>query len=93
MRNAAEAAPGSDIDIRIEQAGESARLTITDQGPGIPDENLSRVFEPFFSTKDTGTGLGLPTVHRIIEEHGGAIELVKNPAGGTSAIVSLPLVS
>ncbi len=92
MRNAAEAAPNSEIEIRVEQDGVLAKLTIRDTGAGIPEENLSRVFEPFFSTKESGTGLGLPTVHRIIEEHKGTVELVRNADGGTSAVVSLPRV-
>ncbi|HVS19588.1 MAG TPA: ATP-binding protein, partial [Planctomycetota bacterium] len=93
LRNAAEAAPGEPIEIGVARDGVRARLTIHDRGPGIPDEQVSRVFEPFFSTKEGGTGLGLPTVHRIVEEHKGSIELVRHDGGGTLAVVSLPLLS
>ncbi len=92
LRNAAEAAPAQPIQVRVDREGGHARLIVTDAGPGIPDEHLSRIFEPFFSTKESGTGLGLPTVHRIIEEHHGTIELSKEPGGGTSAVVLLPLL-
>jgi signal transduction histidine kinase len=66
-------------------------LTISDNGPGIPAENLARVFEPLFSTKSSGTGLGLPTVKQIIEQHGGSIELASAVGRGTRAIITLPL--
>jgi two-component system sensor histidine kinase PilS (NtrC family) len=92
LRNAAEAAPRGTIHVRVERKGTRAELVVRDEGPGIDDEHLSRVFEPFFSTKESGTGLGLPTVHRIVEEHHGTVELVRNEGGGTSAIVQLPLV-
>ncbi len=91
LRNAAEAAPSLPIKVVVDRRDASARLVVTDVGPGIPDEHLSRVFEPFFSTKESGTGLGLPTVHRIIEEHHGTIEMMKEPGGGTSAVVLLPV--
>ena len=93
LRNAAEAAPGRPIHVDIGRDGARARLTVRDEGPGIDDDSLSRVFEPFFSTKQTGSGLGLPTVHRIVEEHRGTIELARNDAGGMAATVHLPLVA
>jgi two-component system sensor histidine kinase PilS (NtrC family) len=68
-----------------------ARMTVRDHGPGIPQEHISRVFEPFFSTKEGGTGLGLATVHRIIEEHRGTVEVNTPPDGGTAVTVRLPL--
>jgi len=92
LRNAAEAAPDSCIRVCVSRQGIFARLSVTDDGPGIPEENLSRVFEPFFSTKQSGTGLGLPTVQRIVDEHGGTIELSRNEGGGTTAMVQLPLL-
>jgi signal transduction histidine kinase len=92
LRNAAEAAPDACIRVHVTRQGVSARLSITDDGPGIPEEHLSRVFEPFFSTKESGTGLGLPTVQRTVDEHGGTIELSRNEGGGTTATVALPLL-
>ena len=62
-------------------AREVLRITIRDNGEGIPPENPSHVFDPFFTTKDTGTGLGLAIVHRIVEAHEGTI-MASNPPGG-----------
>ena len=60
----------SRVEVRAD--GELASLTVRDRGPGIAAEHRARIFEPFFSTKEGGTGLGLATVHRIVEEHKGA---------------------
>jgi PAS domain S-box-containing protein len=66
-------------------------IVVEDAGAGIPPEILPRVFEPLFSTKSFGTGLGLPTAKQIVEMHGGRIELESEPGRGTRAIVLLPL--
>jgi two-component system sensor histidine kinase HydH len=58
----------------------------SDTGPGIPPENLARIFNPFFTTKDQGTGLGLAMVHKIVETHGGDIEVISNRSGTTFTI-------
>ena len=63
--------------------GETAVLEIEDSGPGIEFEVQARIFEPFFTTKRDGTGLGLATVQRIVEQHGGAIEVSSQPGEGT----------
>ena len=68
----------------------SSRWPVSDRGPGIAVEHRARMFEPFFSTKEGGTGLGLATVHRIVEEHEGAVELDCPAAGGTTVTVTLP---
>jgi PAS domain S-box-containing protein len=67
------------------------RIAISDNGPGIPEEVRERIFEPFFTTKHRGTGLGLPTAKRVIERHGGSIDIQCPPTGGTVVTVSLPL--
>ena len=67
----------------------SLRVEVIDKGPGIPPENFDRVFEPFFSTRSRGTGLGLPIARRLAEAHGGSLELRSGP-GGTTAILMLP---
>jgi signal transduction histidine kinase len=69
---------------------ERAEITIEDSGPGIPPEVLPRVFEPLFSTKSFGTGLGLPTVKQIVEQHGGTIAIASRMGSGTAVHVSLP---
>jgi two-component system sensor histidine kinase PilS (NtrC family) len=95
LRNAVEASPLG-APVVVEAAPESvggrawARLAIIDAGPGIPAAERARVFEPFFSTKEGGTGLGLATVHRIVEEHKGRVELECPDSGGTIFAVWLP---
>ncbi|MEM8783939.1 MAG: ATP-binding protein [Planctomycetota bacterium] len=69
---------------------EQVCLHVTDTGPGIPDDVLPRIFEPYFSKRRGGTGLGLPTTKRIIEEHGGTLTVHSEPARGTSFTISLP---
>jgi signal transduction histidine kinase len=64
-------------------------VTVRDTGPGIPAEDIGKVFDPFYSTRDAGTGLGLTIVHRIIDEHDGHIEVESGPEG-TTFRVSLP---
>jgi signal transduction histidine kinase len=65
-------------------------IAISDSGVGIAPEVLERVFEPFFTTKRAGSGLGLPTVLRIVENHGGSLSLESQPGEGTSVRVRLP---
>jgi two-component system sensor histidine kinase PilS (NtrC family) len=65
-------------------------IAIADTGVGIPPEVLERVFEPFFTTKRAGSGLGLPTVHRIVENHGGSLALESRTGAGTTVRVRLP---
>jgi len=74
--------------------GESpaAEIIFQDSGPGIPEENLSRIFDPFFSTKEGGAGLGLAIVHNIISQHKGSITVENSPRGGTKVSISFPLL-
>jgi signal transduction histidine kinase len=65
-------------------------LTIADNGPGIAPENIAKVFEPLFSTKSFGTGLGLPMVKQVIEQHGGTVEIGSTPGKGTKVTIRLP---
>jgi two-component system NtrC family sensor kinase len=73
---------------------ESVVLEISDDGPGIPDEAQSKVFDPFYTTKDVGkgTGLGLSVAYAIVQEHGGRIWFTSRPGAGTSFFVELPIV-
>jgi len=71
--------------------GPAAVVEIGDHGPGIPAEMRERLFNPFFSTRHKGTGLGLPISQRIVEEHGGTIEVQSQPGAGTTFRVVLPI--
>jgi len=80
---------------RLRNAGDlrQLRITIKDNGVGIPPEHLDRLFEPFFTTKEGGTGLGLAITRRIIQEHGGSIGVVSRPNNGATFQILLPAVS
>jgi len=68
-------------------------LSVVDQGAGIDRENLDRIFQPFFTTKERGTGLGLAVIHRVIEDHDGHIQVDSEPDKGTTFRISLPLTT
>lgn len=70
--------------------GRGAEISIVDQGAGIPAEHLSRIFDPFFSTKEKGTGLGLSVVYGILEKHGGKILVDSRVGEGTTVTLRLP---
>ena len=72
-------------------AGEGVWISVTDTGGGIPQEKINQIFQPFFTTKKKGTGLGLMIVQRIVREHGGRIEVESNVGTGTTFRVWLPL--
>jgi len=78
------------IRVRIRTEGENMVLMISDNGPGIPQENLSRVFDPYFTTKTGGTGLGLSIVKNIILLHGGTIEAESREGEGATFTITLP---
>lgn len=94
MLNAMEATgPNGKIRIdgrRIVQPWEGIEITVSDNGPGLEPEVMDRIFNPFFTTKDTGTGIGLSIVHRIVEAHGGTIAAANVPDGGAVMTVRLP---
>jgi len=76
--------------VRAEEGG-SQRIRIQDNGPGIENDALSKLFRPFYTTKADGTGLGLAVVQKIIVQHGGQVEARNRPEGGAVFIVTLPL--
>jgi two-component system, sporulation sensor kinase E len=82
---------GGSIEVRGYANEGFLAAAVSDTGPGIPPEDLKKVFDPFYSTRDEGTGLGLTIVHRILDEHNGHIEVVSEPGAGTTFIVSLPI--
>ena len=67
-----------------------ASVSFTDTGGGIPPENITRIFEPYFTTKETGSGLGLLIVRRIVRAHGGELALESAPGKGLSLTIRLP---
>jgi signal transduction histidine kinase len=90
--NAMHAMPdGGDIYIELSARKHLITIVFTDEGPGIPDDILARIWEPFFTTRDKGSGLGLPIVRKIIEGHGGIIEVDNGPEKGTQVTVTLPV--
>ena len=96
LRNAAESMPGGGtvrVELDVEDDGRTAVMTMVDTGAGITAEELEHIFEPFFTTKRQGTGLGLPTVHRIITEHGGTVSVASTVGAGTTIAVKLPVAS
>jgi signal transduction histidine kinase len=78
------------IILRSERVGSHIRLSVLDTGPGIPPHVLPRIFEPLFTTKNFGVGLGLPTVRQIVEQHGGTIEVDSTLDVGTTVTIWLP---
>jgi len=89
--NALQAMPeGGHLNLRLHGTSEAALLELADTGPGIPPPLRQRVFEPFFSTKEKGSGLGLTIVRRIVEEHGGSILLDTGESRGTRIEIRLP---
>ena len=71
--------------------GRVVRIRLQDTGPGIPEAMLEKIFQPFFSSKEEGTGLGLSIAARIVEEHGGFIEVISLPGQGATFTITLPL--
>ena len=73
-----------------EDRGVRVRIEIVDDGPGIPADVLRRIFHPFFTTKDRGSGLGVPTAQKILDAHAGSLDVESKPGEGAHFIVRLP---
>lgn len=92
VTNADDAISGDGwIWIRTSRNKDQALITVEDSGPGIPEEDVDRIFEPFFSTKDLGAGLGLATVYGVMRGSGGKIRVSSKPGGGATFHLSWPL--
>ena len=92
LTNAIEASPaGGQVEICLQRHAAHVQVTMRDQGCGIVEADLERVFSPFFSTKETGSGLGLPFAQKIVELHGGTLRAVNNPDQGATFILTVPL--
>lgn len=96
VQNAVEACEGANVPPRIlidggaDEARMAARIEVRDNGPGIDAEIADRIFQPFFTCKGNGTGLGLPLVQKIVVSHGGRVS-VGHPPSGASLLIELPL--
>jgi signal transduction histidine kinase len=104
IANAAEAMIGSGDSIELATASPQITITtglaqrgaeihISDNGPGIPDDVRERIFDPLFTTKSFGTGLGLPAVHNIMLQHGGGLDVQTAEGQGSTFTLWLPLTS
>jgi signal transduction histidine kinase len=96
VRNAADACEGAGVvaDVRIhgwvDAAHHSCRVSIEDNGPGIPESARERIFQPFFTTRSSGTGLGLAIVQKIVVMHNGRVTVADARGGGASIQISIP---
>jgi len=94
MINAVQAmGEGGELLMKVAARDGRGIVEVTDTGPGIAPDETGRVFEVYYSTKKRGTGLGLPTTRRIIQEHGGTIRIESEPGKGTRFIIALPLAA
>jgi signal transduction histidine kinase len=92
LRNAFEAIEdGGEIIVRARTKGDLLGLEVIDTGSGIAESNYERMFRPYFTTKQSGTGMGLPMVRRIVEEHGGQITFESEEGKGTRFLILLPV--
>ena len=106
LTNAIEAiGPGEKVDVKLTHVSEDAepgtagqplpaqvRIEVRDYGPGISEDDLERIFSPFFTTKPQGTGLGLSIVRKVVDAHDGIIDATSAPGRGTTFRVTLPVV-
>jgi signal transduction histidine kinase len=92
LLNALQATPpGGAITLETRQDDDRLSIAVSDSGEGIAPEKLQRVFDVFFTMREGGTGLGLPIARRIVEEHGGTLDLASRAGAGTTARILLPL--
>jgi two-component system sensor histidine kinase HydH len=92
LLNAAQAtAPGGEVTIKTRVAGENAEIAVIDRGQGIATDLIDTIFNPFFTTKPDGVGLGLAIVSKIVDQHGGKITVESEPGKGSIFRVYLPM--
>ena len=92
VANGIQAMPGGGrLTAQTLNQPQSVTLEISDTGPGITPEDLKKVFQPYFTTKPLGIGLGLALTKRIVEDHQGHIEIISRPNEGTKVLLTLPL--
>jgi signal transduction histidine kinase len=90
--NAVQAMTGpGEVLLSAHQRHSSVVISVRDQGPGVDEENIEKIFNPFFTTKEAGTGLGLSVVYQIVSRHGGIVRAERNPGSGMTFSVVIPL--
>jgi signal transduction histidine kinase len=82
---------GGELDLRLDEIGGWARIVVGDTGTGIPESDLETIFEPFFTSKTRGVGLGLAKAHLIVEDHFGQIKYKSKVGEGTVCTVLIPV--
>jgi signal transduction histidine kinase len=82
---------GGDLEMALEARGRLARIRVSDRGTGLSAAALRAAFQPFWTTKERGSGLGLVLARRIVEAHGGTIAIANREGGGAEAVVDLPM--
>jgi signal transduction histidine kinase len=90
VKNAIEATDGGEVDISVKREKKKIFISIKDSGKGMDDKEKARVFEPFFSTKKGGMGIGLYLTRKIVEAHGGELDLVSRIQEGTTFTIRIP---
>ena len=91
LRNSREAMPrGGTVVVRTRRYEGGVEVELSDTGGGIPPEDLTRIFEPFYSTKERGTGLGLAFTRQVVEEQGGSIRCESAVGQGTTFVIRMP---
>lgn len=92
VKNALGAMPeGGSLTLRTALAGDEVRLSVEDSGVGIAEDKLGKIFEPYFTTKENGTGLGLTLAYKIVKEHSGDITVRSRPGQGSTFTITLPV--
>jgi signal transduction histidine kinase len=91
--DATERTPGGRVEVRLADRGDGVVIEIADNGVGIQPEHREKIFLPFYTTKPTGTGLGMPIVKKLMDLHGGEIEIDSAPGRGTTVRLILPAVA
>ena len=88
--DATERTPGGRVEVRLDDRGDDVVIEVADNGVGIRPEHREKIFLPFYTTKPTGTGLGMPIVKKLMDLHGGEIEIDSGPGRGTTVRLILP---
>jgi signal transduction histidine kinase len=91
IKNALEvSSPGQKVLVQAELAKKMAVCSVIDQGPGLAQEGAEKIFEPFVTSKESGLGVGLYLVRKIVEAHGGRVYFRKGPEGGSIFTMEIP---